>query len=98
VKSYFGSTKKIQRDPCKNYFKNYFCPILIPFNQKGSILNFSAISPKITPKDSIWEKFERITDILTVSISLNQQLAIQAKSYFWPKCFIQPSETQKTQN
>jgi hypothetical protein len=33
-----------------------------------------------------------------VSISLNQQLVIQAKSYFWPKFFIQPPETQKTPN
>jgi hypothetical protein len=34
--------------------------------------------------------------VLTVSISLNQQLAIQAKSYFWTKFFLQPYETIKT--
>jgi ribonuclease HI len=39
-----------------------------------------------------------LTTYLTVSISVNQQLAIQAKSYFWPKFFIQPPETQKTSN
>jgi hypothetical protein len=34
--------------------------------------------------------------LLTVSISLNQQLATQAKSYFWTKFFLQPSQTIKT--
>jgi hypothetical protein len=32
--------------------------------------------------------------VLTVSISLDQQLFLQGKSYFWPKFFIQPPETQ----
>jgi hypothetical protein len=34
--------------------------------------------------------------VLTVSISLNQQLAIQAKSYFWTKFSLQPPEAIKT--
>jgi hypothetical protein len=41
-------------------------------------------------------KMNAFNILLTVSISLNQQLAIQAKSYFWTKFFLQPSETIKT--
>jgi hypothetical protein len=36
--------------------------------------------------------------VLTVSISLSQQLHLYGKSYFWTKFFIQPPETQKTPN
>jgi hypothetical protein len=36
--------------------------------------------------------------ILTVPISLGQQLFLHGKSYFWTKFFSQPPETQKTAN
>jgi hypothetical protein len=42
------------------------------------------------------KQFTNPAGILTVSISLNQQLAIEAKSYFWTKFFLQPPETIKT--
>jgi hypothetical protein len=52
--------------------------------------------------DLFWYTFDslklNIINVLTVSISLSQQLHLHGKSYFWTKFFLQPPETQKTLN
>jgi hypothetical protein len=64
------------------------------FFEKVSFLTIFVVRMSVMCFDQFWLCFMN----LTVPISLDQQLFLHGKSYFWPKLFIQPPETQKTLN
>jgi hypothetical protein len=71
----------------------------IPFEAKQSLRMVQVVVLRLKgTKKSIIATNHDNCNLLTVSISLSQQLQVHGKSYFWTNIFLQPPETQKTSN